>query len=280
MKYTAFEFKENKFLIQFVKKIYLLSSDGPEEVYGCIPNGQLGISIIVSGEGYSKIGAEWHLQPRAVVYGLVKQVQFHKMSSDFCELNINFEPHIFQRFVRSRLQDAMNNSIELSELFPKANVLKLIENLNRESSELQILESITSFLMPFLKVRTPDHRIDLVHKLIGHNEIGRVDELSSLLNISSTSIRTLFKEKMGIPPKDLIQIHRIRKSLEYKFSGEQSLTNLAYSLNYFDQAHFIHDFKDAVGLTPKQYFQNEKLTFDFYNFGRWRLDSFAPDFVP
>lgn len=280
MKYTAYKFNDNQFLRQFVKKIYLLSSDGPEEVYGCIPNGQLGISIILSGTGYLKIGEKWHLQPKAILYGLVKQVQFHKMSNDFCELNINFEPHFFQRFVAGRLSDAVNNSIELSEIFPSVSVLELIENLHTELTDLKLFEVITSFLMPFLKVEQPDHRIDFAHSLIGRNEIGRVDELSSLLNISPTSIRNLFKEKMGIPPKDLIQIHRIRKSLEYKFTDEQSLTGLAYSLHYFDQAHFIHDFKDAVGLTPKQYFRNKKLTFDFYNFGRWRLDSFAADFVP
>lgn len=265
---------------QYIKSIYLLSSEGKEEAYGCVPNGQVGISIVLRGSGYLKVGTEWLLQPEATVYGLVRRAQFHKMSADFCELNINFAPHFLQMFIKGRLSGLDNNGIDLAELFPKENVTQLKEQLNSLSSLLQIPEIIQSFLMALLKSEKADPRIAFAHDLIASNKIARVNELSSMLNLSSTSLRNLFREKVGISPKELIQIHRIRKSLEAKNVNEQSMTKLAYCLDYFDQAHFIHDFKEAVGLTPKQYFQNEKLTFDFYNFGRWRSDSFAPDFIP
>jgi AraC-like DNA-binding protein len=32
-----------------------------------------------------------------------------------------------------------------------------------------------------------------------------------------------------------------------------SLTDIAYSLDYFDQSHFIHDFKRFSGVSPKIY---------------------------
>jgi AraC-like DNA-binding protein len=36
-----------------------------------------------------------------------------------------------------------------------------------------------------------------------------------------------------------------------------SLTDLAYENEYFDQAHFIKDFKEFTGLTPKEFFGDD-----------------------
>ena len=44
--------------------------------------------------------------------------------------------------------------------------------------------------------------------------------------------------------------------------GEVSLTHLAQELGYFDQAHFIHDFRSVCGVTPGTY--RAELS-DFYN---------------
>lgn len=41
------------------------------------------------------------------------------------------------------------------------------------------------------------------------------------------------------------------KILIHRQSGK--LTDIAYESNYFDQAHFIKDFKEFTGLSPKQF---------------------------
>ena len=44
-----------------------------------------------------------------------------------------------------------------------------------------------------------------------------------------------------------------------------SLTELAYDNGYFDQSHFIHDFRSMTGLTPKQFFNEcDKPVSDFF----------------
>jgi hypothetical protein len=45
-------------------------------------------------------------------------------------------------------------------------------------------------------------------------------------------------------------------------------------LNYFDQAHFFKDFKNSIGISPKQYFLNSQLSSDFSDFQHWCYDSF------
>jgi AraC-like DNA-binding protein len=39
------------------------------------------------------------------------------------------------------------------------------------------------------------------------------------------------------------------------------MTQLAHRLDYYDQAHFIKDFKAFSGITPKEYFQQKNICF-------------------
>jgi AraC-like DNA-binding protein len=39
-----------------------------------------------------------------------------------------------------------------------------------------------------------------------------------------------------------------------------SLTELAYESAYYDQSHFISDFRKMTGLTPKQFFNDCELS--------------------
>ena len=39
-----------------------------------------------------------------------------------------------------------------------------------------------------------------------------------------------------------------------------TLTNIAYESEYFDQAHFIKDFKEFTGINPKDFLGNENMT--------------------
>ena len=39
----------------------------------------------------------------------------------------------------------------------------------------------------------------------------------------------------------------------------ENLTNIAYESEYFDQAHFIKDFKEFTGINPKKFLGNENM---------------------
>ena len=39
----------------------------------------------------------------------------------------------------------------------------------------------------------------------------------------------------------------------------ESLTKIAYDSAYYDQAHFIKDFKEFTGINPKEFLEDEKM---------------------
>ena len=64
----------------------------------------------------------------------------------------------------------------------------------------------------------------------------------------------LSKEFAGVSPKTLSSLNRLQNTLKtISGSPTEKLTNVAYELEYFDQAHFINDFKKFTDLTPNEY---------------------------
>jgi len=39
----------------------------------------------------------------------------------------------------------------------------------------------------------------------------------------------------------------------------ENLTNIAYENEYYDQAHFIKDFKEFTGISPKEFLGHENM---------------------
>jgi transcriptional regulator GlxA family with amidase domain len=78
-----------------------------------------------------------------------------------------------------------------------------------------------------------------------------VKELSTKLNISDRQIERKFKEQIGISPKmfsRLIRINYVFKLL--RTNPELNWQDVIFLCGYYDQAHFIRDFKEISGESP------------------------------
>ncbi len=86
----------------------------------------------------------------------------------------------------------------------------------------------------------------------------KIRELFSEFGISKVTLRKHFLEKMGLSPKKVSRIWRLNHFLELKRkASNHNLTILALESGYYDQAHFIREFKSFFHYCPTQLFQNE-----------------------
>ena len=93
-----------------------------------------------------------------------------------------------------------------------------------------------------------------------------VDELSKQTNINRRQLERKFSSAIGLSPKQLSKTIRLQATLKMLLSKKfTSLTALAYENEYYDQAHFIKDFKELTGFTPKEFYGNKlKMSLLFY----------------
>ncbi|OAA90502.1 helix-turn-helix domain-containing protein [Clostridium ljungdahlii] len=102
-----------------------------------------------------------------------------------------------------------------------------------------------------------------LEKIKAANGVLTVKELSLSEYVSQRHLNRLFNEYIGINPKMLLRISRINYSINMlKKAEHKSYVNTSQILGYFDQSHFIHDFKQICGVSPKEFFKNMS---DFYN---------------
>ena len=92
----------------------------------------------------------------------------------------------------------------------------------------------------------------------------RIDQLSHEIGYSQKHFINRFREQVGISPKQYLKIMRFQsviRSIEKNTFIDWS--TIALESGYYDQAHFIHDFKQFSGFTPNAYMQKKAVTLNY-----------------
>lgn len=86
-----------------------------------------------------------------------------------------------------------------------------------------------------------------------------IPELAGKVYISSRQLEREFKQKIGISPKGYMRIARLNDVNRKIISGRRiDLTEVSFSSGYSDQAHFIRDFKQFTGESPKVFINHRE----------------------
>ena len=76
----------------------------------------------------------------------------------------------------------------------------------------------------------------------------------------------VFREIVGMNPKEYSRIVRFQKSLRLMQCGDTDYIGIATVCGYSDQSHFIRDFRLFSGITPKQLAEYQTPYSDLYTF--------------
>lgn len=104
----------------------------------------------------------------------------------------------------------------------------------------------------------PELLTDILHSIEKRDTLsvkGLLNDYSLRLNYKW--LERNFKRHVGMSPKEYISIRRFLKAyLDLHSSGAKDLLQVALDHGYYDDNHFIKDFRRFSGVPPKTYFQN------------------------
>jgi AraC-like DNA-binding protein len=81
------------------------------------------------------------------------------------------------------------------------------------------------------------------------------------IRISERQFQRKFRQYVGVSLEMYIRIQKFQRSLQWLQQGSfQNLSDLAYDLGYFDQSHFIREFKAFSDLSPGNMFKKLSAT--------------------
>lgn len=138
--------------------------------------------------------------------------------------------------------------IDSAELPFKANLSGNISTL---------LNTINTYFEELDSINSSKNTIEKICEIIKlKNEEISVSEIGTVLNVSQRMLQIKFKSATGLTIKKYIQILKFRKSVDQMVNSgldKLKLTDVALYNQYFDQSHFIKQFKDVTKTTPKMF---------------------------
>ena len=164
-------------------------------------------------------------------------------------------PYAIPRLFASPAADFTNISPELDDVFGLEGKL-LEEEMATALSNADRVGIVSRFLET--KLANSRRGIPDIYRAIDsiiHSAADvRIADLAREHGLSIRQFERKFKEFAGLNPKLYSRVMRFQAATRYKLDGVRDLTEIAYACGYYDQSHFINDFRRFSGYTPKEYF--------------------------
>ncbi len=229
-----------------------------------VPDGCIEMAFIL-GDDIKRYTSEndFILQPRAMVLGQTIQPFYIEPTGFVKTFAIRFYPYGFANFVSEPINNLVNKETPVSKLFEKQSADDLEQKIIKAENTEQRISIIEKFLLDRLNdEKTIDAIVkNTVDSLLSTNGSASIN---SILKDDLSKRRQLernFKKQIGVSPKQLGKVIRLQTALKMMLDTKsESLTEIAYGSEYFDQAHFIKDFREFTGINPKDFLIHQNLT--------------------
>ena len=229
-----------------------------------VPDGCIEMAFIL-GDDIKRYTSEseFILQPRAMVLGQTIEPFYIEPTGYVKTFAVRFYPYGFANFVSEPISNLANQETPINQLFG----VETADDLEQKIISAENTEQRISIIEKFLLDRLNDEKtINTIVKNTVESLLSTKGSASinSILNGDLSKRRQLernFKKQIGVSPKQLGKVIRLQTALKMLLDQKsENLTNVAYESEYFDQAHFIKDFREFTGINPKEFINHENLT--------------------
>ncbi|HEU4551975.1 MAG TPA: helix-turn-helix domain-containing protein [Chitinophaga sp.] len=234
-------------------KYFAVSENELESEYKVFPSSGLVIGFQYKGKlSTIKDHTESKLTAAGVT-GISDSYKIFKNSNNIGSILVFFTETGFTHFASHPANELFNLSISLDNIFEKNGVAEVEEKLANVTTDKQRIKIVEQFLLAQLKdIATDKLIVEAVKLIYQSNGTIRIKELNEKLFISQSPFEKRFRKVVGTTAKKFASIIRFNTILN-NLSGTKTLTEICYENNFFDQAHFIKDFKQFTGDTPENF---------------------------
>lgn len=234
-------------------KYFVVSENEIESEYKILPSSGLVIGFQYKGQlATIKEGTISQLSSAGIT-GISDSYKIFKNSKNIGTILVFFTEIGFAHFASHPANELFNQSISLDHVFDKNSILEIEEKLALTNTDKQRIQIVEKFMLSQLKdIQTDKLIVEAVKIIYQSKGIIRIKDLHEKLLISQSPFEKRFRKLIGTSPKKFSSIVRFNAVLK-DLNNIKSLTELCYENNFFDQAHFIKDFKQFTGDTPESF---------------------------
>lgn len=247
-------------LDRFVESIwYCRSEPRPRRLERVLPNGAPQLIFNLSEDvtrTYSDLtGNHCRQSSGNILSGIATRFQVIDTDEQEHVVGVSFRPGGTVGFFGVPAHELADADVPLDALWGRALVSELREQLLEAPNGIARLDRLERALIAA-------HHGRSIHAAVAyslstfqrHPTQSRVREVVDQIGLSAKAFTERFKRDVGVPPKVYCRILRFQEAVGRAYrSPAIDWTRVALDSGYYDQAHFIHDFRAFAGQTPGDY---------------------------
>ncbi|AXT20323.1 helix-turn-helix domain-containing protein [Flavobacteriaceae bacterium AU392] len=199
------------------------------------------------------INNKWEVQSKFLIAGQIKNHFYLENTGIIGMLGIKLQPSALKILFDLDMVQLVDNVIQI----PKdlESTLKSIISIATSNQPFETkIEIIENWFENYIKThQLKPHEIDkAVNLIISRKGNLNVKDICSFINVNERTLERYFKSYIGLTPKFYCRI--IRFSNIFKTINEtNNWLDISYISGFYDQSHFIKNFKEFTGEDPSKY---------------------------
>ncbi len=235
----------------YTRGIYNINSD-PDASFPVVPGGCIEL-IIHLDDLHCNIheNEEWIHSPDYMLIGLFTRAHTVRFPHRVSVFSIRFKPEALFNLFRVEGAEVLERYEDTTSLLDTS-FRNFCHRIREDHSTTSMIARTEEFLIS--KIQHHYEKRDYVMRaaeLMRYSDITSVKEISDEVCISQRQLERKFRNVIGVSPKRYLRLLRINRVIRLiEQNHPMDLTSVAYHFGYYDQAHFINDFKLVVGHKP------------------------------
>lgn len=247
-------------LHQFIDCIWLCDAPpGPMALQRILPNGKAQLIINLKEDQIRSYdpdsGRLSGTTSGPVLAGVLTRFSVIDTAEQEQVMGVSFKPGGTVPFMRVPAYETCDADIELEFLWGRRSARALRERLMEAQSPAARLDMLEQILSDAFTSTTLHPCVEFALDTFARQPlVASVSAVTDVIGLSPKRFIERFKAEVGVTPKQFCRVLRFQQAVAQAHQKQMiNWTGLALDCGYFDQAHFIHDFRSFSGLTPTAY---------------------------
>ena len=193
--------------------------------------------------------------PGAILTGLTTRSQIIDTDEQEYVAGVAFRAGGTRPFVDVPAHELSNADVPLEALWGPPSVALLRDQLLAARDPQRVLDVLEAALLDRWREGAVHPAVALALAAFdARPAMSRIGDVTSVIALSPKRFIEHFKSDIGLTPKRYCRLRRFQRAVAGAHAGRTiDWTELALLCGYFDQAHFIHEFRDFAGMSPTAY---------------------------
>ncbi|RYE50512.1 MAG: AraC family transcriptional regulator [Sphingobacteriales bacterium] len=264
MKFTRISPHEE--LSELIECYWMMEDDNTvPNIQKIVPDGFTEIIFNYGSVYQANMNGNWQLQAHNLLAGQINSYFYLQNTSNTASFAIKLKPAALSQLFGLNMEIYLDKIVDL-DTFPHPK----LEELSRIFLPFENEETLKNHLNNhFLLLKQNaesnplENEIALIFKSNGSVTVGELCEAGGK---NERQLQRLFKRWVGLSPKYYSRIIRFNYIFQLVKEGQMGWSELVYRSGYYDQSHFIRDFKRFTGEDPSTYgFEHSNMANFFLN---------------